>query len=489
MSSRLGILASPMPDVCSKHSDRAATGVCKQCDSSSCSLCMLDVDGSIYCSLLCFTEQSLETKRKTLRDPALPPPTGVAPPAGDAGSAAEILSPEPAAAPPSAGPPSSTRAEPPPGDDSFEDVWSRIENPEPRESEPSKIASPEEEAAPTADPLANIGLDATPGSIPKMPPEEQLEAMNNVEDLFKKFGGSAPAPEPKFVDTSRPDVPAATDADSFNDASIVMPAAAADGPAIQDDSSILTPAAGGDEGTSILELNSLKRDDGTSVLDMGTIPKRTADPSEDNIGSSALMSSLKADPTSILGIQAIQKPEGAGERMPFVIPDSDGMEPPVPATPEDMPAGPRLSSLADAPGSETPLPMILPGTRRSTIQATCVFHADTPAVVLCSACGDPICTMCVSDEAHGGRCTPRCRRDDPMRRRSKAFGILVGATAAVVLLGIVWLILAGNKEEPKPEPKLAIAIPEPPKPETPKPEPPKPEPPKPEPPKPPPPPP
>jgi len=34
-----------------------------------------DVDGSIYCSLLCFTEQSLATKRKTLREPALPPPT------------------------------------------------------------------------------------------------------------------------------------------------------------------------------------------------------------------------------------------------------------------------------------------------------------------------------------------------------------------------------------------------------------------------------
>src|SRR5437868_13311273 len=86
-----------MAEVCSKHSDRAATGACKQCGSSCCALCMLDVDGSIYCSLLCFTEQSLATKRKTLREPALPPPTPESTPPAAAADAAEILSPEPQA--------------------------------------------------------------------------------------------------------------------------------------------------------------------------------------------------------------------------------------------------------------------------------------------------------------------------------------------------------------------------------------------------------
>ncbi|MBV8881353.1 MAG: hypothetical protein JO332_15410, partial [Planctomycetaceae bacterium] len=87
-----------MPDSCAKHADRAATGTCKRCDSPCCSLCTLDVDGSIYCSLLCFTEQSLATKRKSLRDPALPPATPDSGPPTAVPPAAEILTPEPAPA-------------------------------------------------------------------------------------------------------------------------------------------------------------------------------------------------------------------------------------------------------------------------------------------------------------------------------------------------------------------------------------------------------
>src|SRR5579864_4873629 len=137
-----------MPDVCSKHSDHVATGVCKQCGSSCCSLCMLDVDGSIYCSLLCFTEQSLATKRKTLREPALPPPTPPAAAAADSGQAAEILSPEPEAPPPAPSTPAA--AESAASDDPFEDVWSRIEKPEDPKPEPLKIASEQVEAVTSA---------------------------------------------------------------------------------------------------------------------------------------------------------------------------------------------------------------------------------------------------------------------------------------------------------------------------------------------------
>src|SRR5262249_55946206 len=156
----------------------------------------------------------------------------------------------------------------------------------------------------------------------------------------------------------------------------------------KDDSSIATPRSVVDEGTSILSIDSIKRDDGTSVLDMGAV-KREIDPSAD-VGSSALMNAVKRDNTSILGIGWIRVAEGAPERMPYVI--ADHGEPTSPAA------------------GDTPMPMVLPSTRRSTIQAHCINHQDTPAVVLCQRCGDPVCTMCVTDEAQGGRCTPFCRR-------------------------------------------------------------------------------
>ncbi|HLY11295.1 MAG TPA: B-box zinc finger protein [Planctomycetota bacterium] len=467
-----------MPDSCAKHPDRASAGACKRCGGSTCPVCMLDVDGSIFCSLLCFTEQTLSTKRRTLREPALPPPTPETAPA------AEVVSPEPApAAPADSG-----------SGDAFDDVWARLEAP----ADASPAATPAAEAA-SADPLADIGLDASSGSMPKAPSQTESQAMLDVEQLFKKFGGAAPAPEPRFVDSSRTNIPVAEPApepepaagSDFNEPSIMMSAAQADLGASapkQDDSSIMTPSAGGDEGTSILELNALRRDDGTSVLDMGAV-KPLRDPSED-IGSSALMNAVKKDNTSILGMQSIPKAEGAGERMPFVIPDQEDLEEPaVPATPEDLPPPerPRLPSVHDAPEAETPLPMILPGTRRSTIQATCVFHPDLPAVVLCSACGDAICTLCVTDEAHGGRCAPSCRRDDPVRKRSRAFGAILGASAAAAIVGAVWLYLMAGKEppptkiEPAPPPPVAVAIPKPEPPPPPPPPPPPAPPPKPEP--------
>src|SRR5882672_10645939 len=130
-----------MAETCAKHPERASAGACKRCGGSCCSLCMLDVDGNIFCSLLCFTEHTLETKRRTLRDPN--PPAAKAAPA-----------PEP--------PPPPSTSDPDvivPAGDAFDEVWSRLEKPE---DQPKPAA-----ASADLDPLAGIGLDATPGSLPR----------------------------------------------------------------------------------------------------------------------------------------------------------------------------------------------------------------------------------------------------------------------------------------------------------------------------------
>ncbi len=456
---------------------------------------MLDVDGSLFCSLLCFTEQTLATKRRTLRDPAAPnsaepPATVPADPAptngnGDLDPNEARLNPDgglnldddlptsipatPSAAPPPAPTPvptaTSSGPDIPPAPDAFDDVWSRLEKP--AESEPApaptRIASEQVAAVTNSDPLADIGLDESSSNpaIPAAPADE----MDQVEAAFRKFNLTPQQPPPTYSGKDsgvhrRPPVES-----DFNEPSIVMRAADAD--ASPDDSSIMMPAsdAAQEENTSILEMNALRKDDGTSVLDMGPVKRPDSDESE-QIGSSALMSSVKKDHTSILNMSAIPKPPaGAVENMPFVIPETpDEAQPVIPAAPEDLPPRePRLSSVWDAPKAETPLPMILPGTRRSTIEALCVRHADTPAVVLCSKCGDPICTLCVTDEAHGGRCMPYCRRDDPARKRNQKFVIMAVATAALILIAVGWAFMP-PKETPKQPDPVVVAPPPPPPP-------------------------
>ena len=53
-----------MSDVCSTHPDRPSTGACARCAKYTCSLCNVDVAGERYCSIVCFTEQSLAAKGK-----------------------------------------------------------------------------------------------------------------------------------------------------------------------------------------------------------------------------------------------------------------------------------------------------------------------------------------------------------------------------------------------------------------------------------------
>jgi hypothetical protein len=305
-----------MGKTCSQHPDRASEGVCLHCGGDTCAMCKVDIDGRIFCSVTCFTEQTLATKRKTLRD-----------------------SPQ---------------------------------------QDPSSVQIP------GVDPLAD-------------------------------------------VDFSQPGDPAA----ALNDPSIIL---GADQAQKRDDSSILVrdPNDPDASETSILDMGDLKKGEG-----VGSLPEE----------SSVLdIDALKKDHTSILGMEAIHKPEGAAEKMPYVIP--------VPKAPEadaglpswmDEPQQPAPAPQGPPSQAETPLTLVIPGTARSTIQSTCVFHPDTQAVVLCQRCGDAICTMCVSDEAHGGHCSPQCRRDAAKKTRSHVIrGGLVAAAALLIFVG-VWAM--GSKKE------------------------------------------
>ncbi|MBI3856935.1 MAG: hypothetical protein HY293_14705 [Planctomycetes bacterium] len=277
-----------MADVCATHPGRNATGRCVRCSRATCPLCVLDVDGTLYCSLLCFTEQTLEAKEKP---PKRKPPAG-------------------------------------------------------------------------PDPLSSID--------------------------FK------PAPE-----------------GSLNEPSVVLGAEQAQP---TDESSILMSAASEHEPseTSILDMAALKRAEAAKLEDSSVEP----------------MPGKLKDPTSILGMAQVGRAETTG---------SDGLP----------------TWLEEPPKPETPLPMLLPGTRRSTLQSICVFHPDTPAVVRCSACGDPICTLCIADESQGGRCSPRCRRDIRRSRRNQAL-IAIGCLAAALLL---WRLIPTRPPEPEPKPVAATQPP------------------------------
>src|SRR4029453_9591491 len=50
-----------MSETCSQHPDRPSEGSCLRCGKGTCALCKVDVDGSVFCSVLCFTEGPAET--------------------------------------------------------------------------------------------------------------------------------------------------------------------------------------------------------------------------------------------------------------------------------------------------------------------------------------------------------------------------------------------------------------------------------------------
>src|SRR5687768_11002563 len=101
-----------MPQPCAQHPDRTADAFCQKCGKWTCALCKVDIDGSVFCSVLCFTEESVDTKRR-IREQEV----------------AEAAPQEPEAVP------------------------------EPAPAAPEPSASPR-------DPLAGVGLDASSSQVP-----------------------------------------------------------------------------------------------------------------------------------------------------------------------------------------------------------------------------------------------------------------------------------------------------------------------------------
>jgi hypothetical protein len=185
---------------------------------------------------------------------------------------------------------------------------------------------------------------------------------------------------------------------------------------LEDESSVVLPAAQSkpaDE--SSIAVSASKPDGQTTILDMAAAMKTP--PQKDESTVQPVEGRMK-EPTSILGMSELASR----------APDGTWLEQP--------------------PTSETPLPIVLTSTQRSTIQSNCVFHPDTPAVVLCSKCRDAICTLCIQEEGQGGRCSPACRRD-LAKARGKKMGLAVGGLAALVLVaGGAFLIVKATEEPP-----------------------------------------
>jgi hypothetical protein len=84
-------------------------------------------------------------------------------------------------------------------------------------------------------------------------------------------------------------------------------------------------------------------------------------------------------------------------------------------------------------GSST---LIMGGTKRSLLSSSCFFHPDTSAIVLCSKCRNPICTLCAKETPEGLACSPSCGPPDlvGVRERRKVALINLAIAAAVILV-------------------------------------------------------
>src|SRR6185369_3713743 len=168
--------------------------------------------------------------------------------------------------------------------------------------------------------------------------------------------------------------------------------------------------------------------------------------------SSLVLPEQQDDATSILDMAAAMKPPSSKPDESSVTPVEGRMKEPtsILGMHELARRAPDGTWLDEPPTTETPLPILLPGTRRSTIESTCVFHPDTPAVVMCSLCGDAICTLCIQDEDQGGRCSPGCRRDRAQARKKRLL-IVAAAVAAVLVAGAAF---RPKKTAPAPEARV-----------------------------------
>ncbi|HLY07825.1 MAG TPA: hypothetical protein VKW04_00845 [Planctomycetota bacterium] len=88
--------------------------------------------------------------------------------------------------------------------------------------------------------------------------------------------------------------------------------------------------------------------------------------------------------------------------------------------------------------------VLIPGTRRSVLSSSCFFHPDTSAIVLCSECRNPICSLCARETAGGLACSPSCGPADPAReddRKKDLLFTMALACGVLFVLGGGFMIL------------------------------------------------
>jgi hypothetical protein len=100
--------------------------------------------------------------------------------------------------------------------------------------------------------------------------------------------------------------------------------------------------------------------------------------------------------------------------------------------------------------------ILIPGTRRAVMSSSCYFHPDTSAIVLCSKCRSPICSICAKESPEGLSCSPECGPPDPVGDREKRkftlFNIGLAVAVFLVLAGGVLLLNATR------QPEISIAL-------------------------------
>ncbi|HXX94197.1 MAG TPA: hypothetical protein VEN81_11230, partial [Planctomycetota bacterium] len=149
----------------------------------------------------------------------------------------------------------------------------------------------------------------------------------------------------------------------------------------------------------------------------------------------AWLSEEEKSNTSILEMSPL-KPSPPGS------PDGSGLAPEAQPSPESSLDDPGGEISAPPPADEGSIVLVLPDTRRETIQHPCFRHPETPAVVVCGRCARPICSICGADSPEGFACASVCTIQP---RRRPVLPVALGALglAAVIIGGIVlyrWVV-------------------------------------------------
>jgi hypothetical protein len=202
----------------------------------------------------------------------------------------------------------------------------------------------------------------------------------------------------------------------------LSPPSAADVPAVRSEAAV--PAAVAREAAKLDEYSDMI----ATLNDQSEVVMPAAAADEPSV---ILKSSEAVDPTTMLGMTPVQAPPRDGSTL-----------------------------------------ILIPGTRRAVMSSSCYFHPDTSAIVLCSKCRSPICSLCAKESAEGLCCTPDCGPADPVgdRERSNAvlFNIGLGVAVLLVLAGAVFIFGSALQREPVLAVKPAAAEEPVPAPEAPK---------------------